>query len=176
MRTTIMTRWLPWLLIGGLLLSFGGCSKNQPMPVAQDPGPSVDHIVVSKTQPSNNFLHKTFTVKIYEEFSFPVPAHIVKPLLHGSFESFAKNANGDLISNQSADVDLLVLNDEEFDDFTHSRQGTATYTVDPSHSQIVTYAVPATVDQPQNYHLVFRNSPGGSHTKLVKADFTISLE
>ena len=171
-----MTRGPARLLLVSLLLSLGGCSKNQPTPEAQDQGASVDHIVVSKTPPSNNFLHKTFAVKTYEEFAFPVPAHIVKPMLHGSFVSFAKNRNGDLLCNQSADVDLLLLNDEEFDDFEHSRQGTATYTLDPSHSQIVTYAVPATVDRPQTYHLVFRNSPGGSHSKLVKADFTISLE
>lgn len=170
-----MTRKLPWLLASGLLLSFSACSKSQPTPDADQPT-SVDHIVVSKPQPANNFLHKTFTVKTYEEFAFPVPAHIVKPMLHGSFESFAKNANGDLISNQTADVDLLVLTDEEFDDFVHSRQGTATYTVDRAHSQSLTYHVPATVDQPQNYHLVFRNSPGGPHSKLVKADFTISFE
>jgi len=43
-------------------------------------------------------------------------------MLHGSFVSFAKNRNGDLLCNQSADVDLLLLNDEEFDDFEHSRQ------------------------------------------------------
>jgi|HubBroStandDraft_6_1064221.scaffolds.fasta_scaffold115773_1 hypothetical protein len=171
-----MTRGLLWLLIAGLLLSQGACSKKQPAQEVQDEGTSVDHIVVSKTPPSNNFLHKTFTVTAYEESSFSVPAHIIKPVLHGSFVSFAKNKNGDMLSNQSADVDLLLLNDEEFDDFTHNRQGTATYTLDPSHSQAVTYAVPATVDRPQTYHLVFRNSPGGSHSKLVKADFTISLE
>ncbi len=166
----------PGLLVAGLLLGFVGCSKSQPAPEVQDQGASVDHIVVSKTQPANNFLNKTFPVKTYEEFSFPVPAHMVKPVLHGSFVSFAKNKNGDLLSNQSADVDLLLLTDEEFDDFAHSRQGTATYTVDPSHSQRVTFAVPATVDRPQTYHLVFRNSPGGAHSKVVKADFTLSLE
>jgi hypothetical protein len=162
-----MVRKLPWLLVAVLLWSLAGCSKSQPAPDAtQDQGASVDHIVVSKTPPSTNFLNKTF----------PVPAHTIRPMLHGSFVSFAKNKNGDLLSNQSADIDLLVLNDEEFDDFSNSRQGTATYTVDPAHSQTVTYAVPSTVDRPQTYHLVFRNSPGGAHSKLVKADFSISLE
>jgi hypothetical protein len=171
-----MTKRLPWLLIAALLLSLAACSKSQPEADAPDQAASVDRIVVSKTHPPNNFLHKTFAVKTSEEFAFQVSNHSVKPVLHGSFVSFAKNKTGDLLSNETANVDLLILNDEEFEDFSHSKQGSATYTVDPAHTQTVTYALHPTVNDPENYHLVFRNSPGGARGKLVKADFTITFE
>jgi hypothetical protein len=171
-----MTRLLLWLLIGALLLSLAACSKSQPERDAPNQAPSVDHVVVSKSQPPNNFLDKTFAVKASEEFAFQVPSHSVKPVLHGSFVSFAKNKSGDLLSNETANVDLLILNDQEFDDFSHSKQGSATYSVDPANSQTVTYTLHPTVDNAENYHLIFRNSPGGAHSKLVKADFTISFE
>ncbi len=173
-----MTRYFAWLVVGStLLVCFSGCSRNQPAQESQ-PGAadSVDHVVYTKPVPPVNFLHNTFTVKTYETFDFSVPAHIVRPVLHGSFESFAKSSKCDLLSNQSADIDLLLFNDQEFDDFTHSRQGSASYTVEPAHSQSVDYSVTSTVAQPQKYHLVFRNSPGGAHSKIVKADFTISFE
>jgi hypothetical protein len=174
-----MTRQLPWVLIGALLLSLAACSKSQPDPNAQgapDQGASVDHVVLSKAAPPNNFLHQTFAVKASEEFAFQVPSHSVKPVLHGSFVSFAKSKAGDLLSNETANVDLLILNDQEFDDFSHSKQGSATYTVDPAHSQTVTYTLHPTVNDAEDYHLVFRNSPGGARSKLVKADFTVTFE
>jgi hypothetical protein len=171
-----MTRRLPCLLIGALLLSLAACSKSQPEPDATEQPASVDHIVVSKSQPPNNFLHKTFALNTSEDFPFRVPSHSVKPALHGSFVSFAKNKSGDLLSNETANVDLLILNEQEFDDFSHSKQGIATYTVDPAHRQTVTYTLHPAVNDPENYHLVFRNSPGGARSKLVKADFTISFE
>jgi hypothetical protein len=174
-----MARRLQCLLIGALLLSFAACSKSQLEPETQDSpdqGASVDHVVLSKAPPPNNFLHKTFAIKTSEDFPFQVPSHSVKPTLHGSFVSFAKNKSGDLLSNETANVDLLILNDQEFDDFSHSKQGSATYTVDPSHSQTVTYTLHPTVSDAENYHLVFRNSAGGARSKLVKADFTVSFE
>jgi hypothetical protein len=173
-----MTKRLPWFLLV-VLLSLAACSKSQREPDSQDApdqSASVDHVVLSKAPPPNNFLHNTFAIKTSEEFAFQVPSHCVKPVLHGSFVSFAKNKTGDLLSNETANVDLLILSDQEFDDFSHSKQGSATYTVDPTHSQTVTYTLHPTVNDPGNYHLVFRNSPGGARSKLVKADFTISYE
>lgn len=172
----MMARRLPWLLIGGLLLSLNSCSKPRSDPEVQEQPASVDRIAVAKPLPPNNFLHKTFAVETYQEFIFSVPAHVIKPVLQGSFVSFARNKSGALLSNGSADVDLLLLNDVEFEDFSNSKQGTATYTLDPSHSQTVAYRVLGTVDQQQTYHLVFRNSPGGARSKLVKADFTVSFD
>jgi hypothetical protein len=171
-----MTRKCLFILAIGLLSFFGACSKSQPDVENQNQLAPIDHVGASKPLAPINFLHKTFTVKTHEAFEFNVPAHIIRPALRGTFESFAKNAAGDLLSNQNADVDLLILNDQEFDDFLHNRQGHATYTVDPSHSQTVTYAVHSTVVDAQKYHLVFSNSPGGARIKLVKADFTVSFE
>jgi hypothetical protein len=171
-----MRRGFPWLLTGALLLLPTGCSKSRPVAEGQDRPATVDHIVASKPQPPNNFLHKTFTVRTDAEFAFTVPAHIVKPVLQGSFVSFAKNKSGDLLSNRSADVDVLLLNDQEFNDFSQSKQGTATYTLEPSYGQSVAYRILGTIGDPQTYHLIFRNSPGGAPSKLVKADFTVSFE
>lgn len=173
-----MNRTLSWLGIGGLLLAVcgSGCSKKEAPPAAPDTSAAIDHIVVSPPKPPKTVVHKTFQVKKYEAFDFVVPAHTITPKLEGSFQSFVKSNSENIVSNETADVDLLLLNEQEFDDFAHGKQGTATYTADPSHSQAVEVALASTVDQPRTYYLVFRNPPGGARTKFVKADFTASFE
>lgn len=160
-----------WLM-SALLLVVGGCSRKQE---PQEAVAAVDRIVASTPRPPNNFLHKTFPVTAYVKFEFEVPPHVINPRLHGSFQSFVKGSGG-LISNESANVDMLLLNENEFEEFARGRQGSATQTVDPSYSQAVDFALSSTLGEPEKYYFVFRNSPGGSRTKIVKADFTVSFE
>jgi len=121
-------------------------------------------------------VHAVFPVNKYAQFAFVVPPHQAYPRVHGDFRSFTKRRDPDSTSDKTADVSLMLLNDKEFNDFLQGQQGSATYTLDPAHSQLVDWRVPTTYDQPQQYHLVFSNSDGGAKTKFVKADFTVSFE
>jgi len=134
-----------------------------------------DHVALDGPAKPKNFLHAVFPVANYSQFVFVVPPHQMSPRLHGDFRSFTNPGDPDSSSNNAANVDLMLLNEQEFDDFVHGRPGNATYELDSSHSQIVDYVVPATRDQAREYHLVFQTSSGG--TKIfVKANFTVSFE
>jgi hypothetical protein len=174
----ITNRTLSWLAISGLLLAISGsgCSKKETAKAPPAASATIDHVVISPPKPPKSVVNKMFPVKNYEAFDFVVPAHTFAPKLEGSFQAFVKGSSDNIVSNETADVDVLLLNEQEFDVFTHGKQGTATYTADPSHSQTVEVALAATVEEPRTYYLVFRNPPGGPRTKFVKADFTARFE
>jgi hypothetical protein len=70
---------------------------------------------------------------------------------------------------------LLLLNQQEFDEFLHGQPQSVTYELDSSHNQLVDWRVPMTYGEPQTYHLIFGNSEGAG-IKFVEADFTVSFE
>jgi hypothetical protein len=96
--------------------------------------------------------------------------------LRGTFRSFTNRSDPDSTSDRSADVDVMVLNEEEFNQFLHGQPQSVTYELDPSHNLKVDLRVPTTFTDPQKYYLVFSNSDGGTKTKFVEADFTVSFE
>jgi len=134
-----------------------------------------DRVDISPFPEPNHFLHKVFAVRNYTQFPFVVPPNIVNPKLRGNYRSFIKGSGFDPARSKAADVDLALLNEQEFADFANGRPGSATYEIDSSHDQAVDYAVPPTHGHPQPYHLVFRN-PARSGTRFVDADFTVSFE
>jgi hypothetical protein len=168
-----MLKNLSGVLVGGLLLASIGCSKNAP---PKEAPVEVDRLVHLSANPPKNFLHQTFQVQGYKAFEIVVPPHAARPRMHGTFQSFVINDTGSMVSNESANLDLVLLNEEEFAEFHTGRQGTATYTLDPSYDQMVDFALASTLDQPRTYYLVFRNPPGGPKVKFVKADFTASFD
>jgi len=135
---------------------------------ARPPG---DHVVLVATAKPQNFLRGVFAVADYSQFSFLIPPHQVSPKLQGNFRSFSNRASPD---SSSAKVEVMLLNEQEFDDFQHHRIGSATYESESS-SQRMDYAMPATYDGTRQYHLVFQN-PTGRKEIFVKADFTITFE
>jgi len=153
------------------LLILAGCNKPQAKPTVGN----LDRVNTNRVEPIN-FLHKTFTVKKYAQFSFEVPVHTAIPRLHGTFKSFVRRQGDDNLSDDSTDVDFLLLSTDQFDDFSRgSGDGTAIYTVDPTHDHEVEYMLPPTQDQPVKYYVVFRNSPGGAALKYVEADFSLNF-
>jgi len=160
------------LLIGALLMfAASACQKKKP---PAEEMLSVDRVAPSPVGTSQSILHKTFAVTKSAAFPFEIPAHAAIPHLHGSFKSYTK-----LVSIQSADesanVDFLILTQDQYDDFVHGRAGEALFSADASHDQDVNVTLPASQDQPQKYYLIFRNSPGGEAKKLVQADFTVDF-
>ena len=157
--------------------------KQQPKPLPAKPEVietreplRVDHPVYLLSEESKNFLHRVFPVKKYAQFAFVVPPHQGHPTLRGVFQSFTNRDDPNSTSDRTADVDLMLLNDQEFDQFRHGQLESATYELDPAHNQTVDWGVPASFGEPQKYHLVFSNSDGNTGIKFVKADFTVSFK
>jgi hypothetical protein len=168
-----MYRSLIAFLVAGMLASLPGC-KPKPAPTKESLNP-LDHVDASRAKPIN-FLHKTFTVKKYAQFAIEVPPHTVIPRVHGTFRSFVPRAGDDDLSDDSTDVRFLLMNAEQFHDYSHGRGGgTALYTVEATHDHEVEFVLPPTQDAAERYYVVFVNSPGGAAVKSVAADFTLSF-
>jgi hypothetical protein len=137
---------------------------------------SIDHPVYIQPGKSKHLLHNIFSVNNHAQFAFLVPPHQDDTRLRGNFRSFTKRSDPDSTSDRTANVDLMLLNEQEFNEFLHGQPQSVTYELDPSHNQMVDWRVPTTYGESQTYHLVFSNSAGGTKTKFVEADFTLSFE
>jgi hypothetical protein len=83
---------------------------------------------------------------------------------------------GASIGGQPADMNLLLLDEQGFNDFLHGETGSPTDAAGPSNSQQVEWGLTSTFDQPSKYYLVFVNPADGQQTRFVQADFTVSFE
>jgi hypothetical protein len=156
------------------IFPLAACNKSQPAPTPTTIN-SLDHVDSGRVNPIN-FLHKTFTLKKSASFDFQVPAHTALPRLHGTFQSSVPRTGGDPLSNDTANVDLVLLNADQYADFSkgHS-EATALYTVEPTHDHEVDFLLSPTQEDSVTYYLVFRNSPGGAPSKQVQADFSLTF-
>jgi hypothetical protein len=144
-------------------------------PISHRAGAS-DHTGESPVGTSNAILHQTFAVAGIVNLPFEVPAHASNPQLRGTYRSFLKQGvkqAGGQLSEAAGDVEFLVLNQRQYDDFLNGRQGEAVFSVEDAHDQEVNAGLPPTFDQAAKYYLVFRNN---SHAKtVVQADFRIDF-
>jgi hypothetical protein len=162
------------LAAGVLIALLSGCSKQQSAPVKETLNP-LDHVDSSHSKPIN-FLHKTFTVKKFAQFQIEVPPHTVIPRIHGTFKSFVPRAGDDNLSDDTTDVGFLLMNADQFADYSHGHGGgTALYAVEATHDHEVEFVLPPTKDDPEKYYVVFVNAPGGVAVKSVEADFSLSF-
>jgi hypothetical protein len=135
---------------------------------------AIDHVTTPLKDPTAR-VRERFAVRTYQGFLFIVPPRTIHPELHGSFRSMVAG-HGALPSGHRANIQLLLLNQQEFDNFAHGREETATFTNDPSDGGRVDWALASPMFEAQKYYLIFRNSPQASSTKIVDADFTLSFE
>jgi hypothetical protein len=157
------------VLLAGLFIISAAC--NQPAaPPVERPLPS-DRVHPSPVGSAQTVLEKTFAVKGTVSFPFQVPAHAVRPHLHGIFESFLREVHG--TSDDTANVDFLIVNQEQYEDLRSNRPSEALMSVEASHNQAVNYDLPASEDQPVKYYLVFRSSDAGKIGKVVEANFRV---
>jgi hypothetical protein len=133
-----------------------------------------DHIAPSPVGTRAAIVHKTFAVTSTAQFLFEVPPHAASPQLHGTYHSFPKNS-GPQSGDESGDIDLLLMNDQQYTDFLSGRPTDVVYSVDSSHDQDVSLGLPTTEDLPVRYYLVFRNNPSNPGKKVVQADFRIDF-
>ncbi|MGA2921358.1 MAG: hypothetical protein ABSE28_09650 [Candidatus Sulfotelmatobacter sp.] len=166
-------RFLPLLLVGALFFFVASCQKKNP-PAREEAVPTWDRVAPSPAASSQTVLHKTFSVSTSAMFPFVIPAHTAIPRLHGNYKSFVKQVDTQS-DDDSANVDFLVLTEDQYADFTRGHAGEPLFSADASHDQDVNVSLPPSQDQPQKYYLVFRNSQGGAAKKLVQADFTVDF-
>jgi predicted small lipoprotein YifL len=165
-----MRRRLPVFFVAALILSVTACQKEKPP--AELPLPT-DRVAPSPVGTSQTVLHKTFSVKTSAIFPFDIPPHAVRPHLHGIFESFVREVHG--ASDDSANVDFLIVNADQYADLASNRPSEALFSVEASHNQAVNLDLPASLDQPVKYYLVFRNAAGKGPGKVVEADFHVDF-
>jgi hypothetical protein len=157
------------VLIAGLFLVGVACNK-QAAPATQRLLPS-ERVNPSPAGTSQIVLEKTFAVKSTVTFPFQVPAHAVRPHLHGIFESFLRQVHG--TSDDTANVDFLIVNEDQYQDLVSNRPSEALMSVEGSHNQAVNFDLPASQDKPVKYYLVFRSSDAGKIGKVVEANFRV---
>jgi hypothetical protein len=174
MNETMRPR-LPVIFVAALILATSGCEKKK-APVAEEVPLPMDRVAPSPAGTTQSILHKTFTVSTSVNFPFEIPAHASMPRLRGTYSSFTKRLSVESKDkDDSANVDFLILNEDQYADFVHGHQGEALFSADSSHDQDVNVRLPASQDQPRKYYLVFRNTPGGEAKKFVQADFTVDF-
>ena len=166
----MLKRSLPCMVAAVLFLAASSCEQK-----AAAPPPTIshsEHVAPSPVGTDQNVLQKTFALKTSVVFPFEIPAHAVRPHLHGLYTSFVGDVHGD--SGGAANLDFLVLNDDQYGDFQHGRPSEALFSVEASHNQAVNFDLPASMDQPVKYYLVFRSSSGESK-KTVEANFNVDF-
>src|SRR5258708_1105271 len=152
------------------LVTCCGCNKESPKePVAVSPS---DRVAPSPVGTSQIILEKTFSLKSSATFPFEIPAHAVQPHLHGIFESFAGQLHG--ASDDSANVDFLIMNEEQQTALANDHPSEAIFDVEASHNQAINFDLPASMSRPVKYYLVFRNS-SGKGSKVVEANFRVDF-
>jgi hypothetical protein len=166
-----MKKWT-YLLLTALLISSAACNKKKEQEAVSD----LNRVVKTPTLPPQRIVHKLLTIKKYETIKFEVPPHCRNPRLHGNYESFRYRDDGGRSSDEIADIDLLLLDEQQYDDFTRGPSDSVTRSVQEAFRQEVDWALPSTSVEARIYYLVFSNSTGTPKTKLVDADFTLSFE
>ena len=161
------------LWLAAILLLFVACNKSKLQPETAS-----EHMVQSAVPPEQHFLHKTFSIQKYESFELQVPSHCLRPRLHGDFRSYRYGDQGNRASDEAADIDVLLLDEQQFNDFSHgSGPGEApTRSTQNAYEQQIDWALPSSFENPRKYYLIFNNATGKPKTKIVEADMTLSFD
>ena len=134
------------------------------------PVPALDLVDASPASGPHHLLHRRFSLRSYQGFRFVVPAHALHPRLEGTFRALPKSDG-----QSSTNVDVMLLNKQEFEDLLHQQGGTASFSAAGPDGE-VDWTLSPTFSESQNYYLVFRNSSEKSAAELVDVDFTISFQ
>jgi hypothetical protein len=133
-----------------------------------------NHVGGSPVGTSNEILHQTFGVAGVVSLLFEVPAHAATPHLRGTYRSFVKQA-GTESRDATADVEFLLLNEQQYGDFLAGRASEAVFSAEDAHDQEVNTSLPPTINKPAKYDLVFRNNSHSGGKKFVQADFQLDF-
>jgi len=148
------------------------CTNQTPRPPASSVVPS-DHVAPSPVGTTQTILQKTFNLKSSATFPFEIPAHAMQPHLHGMFLSFVGQVHG--TADETANISFLIMNEAQNEAFISDRPSEAVFSVEDSHNQAVNFDLPASMNKPVKYYLVFRNAEGSKSSKVVEADFRVDF-
>lgn len=158
------------VVIIGAALFLAGCTKEAPPARTIIP---TDRAAPSPVGTTQNVLAKTFNLKTTATFPFEIPAHAAQPHLHGVFQSFAGQAHG--ASDETANIDFLILNEEQHTEIVGNHPSEALMSVENSHSQAINFDFPPSMNNPVKYYLVFRNTEGSKSPKVVETNFRLDF-
>jgi hypothetical protein len=162
---------LPGIVIA-ILMTTLACNKTPQGQTTAVPEPMVKSVV----PPEQHVLQKTFSLQKYESFEMQVPPHCMSPRLHGNFKSFRYSDQGNRASDEAASIDMLLLDEQQFNDFAHGSGDTTTRSTQSVYQQQIDWALPSSYENPLKYFLVFNNATGKPRTKIVEADLTLSFD
>ena len=146
------------------------CDKKKDAPVNTNPDIS-RQLVKQQTQPIA-VLDKTFDLKISATFPFEIPPNSTHPHLHGVFQSFLGNSHQ---SGEASNIDFVVMNEEQEENFANNRPSESLFSAEASHSQAVNFDLPPSYGQPVKYYLVFENSQNNKTNKSIQANFRVEF-
>lgn len=160
---------LKMFFVGALSFASISCQKQ----AAPEPIAHFEHVAPSPVDTNQTVLEKTFSLKKSATFPFEIPPHAVRPHLHGIFESFVGQVHGE--SGEAANIDFLILNDAQYSEFTAGHPSEALFSAEGTHNQAVNFDLPASLNQPVKYYLVFRSPASGGARKVVEANFRVDF-
>jgi len=168
-------RWPSFLLMVLSAIVLSGCNhagNQQPT----DNSPSVDHVSQTPHAAPQKVAHGLIKVDKFQKFPFDVPPHVLAPRLRGEFSSFMQGEGGARISDESADVELMVMTEAQCDDFVHKRGAQSVDAIEPSHNHGVKITLPPSEGEPVHYYVVFRRTTEAKNPVWINADLTADFD
>jgi hypothetical protein len=156
------------------ILPIVACSRKPARDTDQDA--AMDRVSQSPKLDPQRVSHGLSKLDKLQRLAFEVPPHQLTPRLTGSFSSFMQGTGGARVSNESADVELLVMTEDQFDAYTQHRSAESLYAIEPSHDHAVSIALPATQETSVHYYAVFRRANDAKTALWVNTDLTIAFE
>ena len=164
----------PTFVLVTIALLLFGCNKGQKRELNEDS--NLDHVSQGLQLAPQRVAHGISKLDKYEKFSFAVPPHALTPRLRGEFTSFMQGQGGARINDESANVELLVMREEQYDAFSHRTSAESLYAIEPSHDHGVSIALPMSQGTAVRYYLVFRRTTDGKSPIWVKADLAVEFD
>jgi hypothetical protein len=166
-------RIMPALVAVGLLTALA-CNRGPAKEI--NPDTDLDRVSQGPKLPPQRVTHGLTKLDKNQKLAFEVPPHQLTPKLTGSFSSFVQGAGGARISDDSANVELMVMTEDQYEAYTQHRSAESLYAIDPSHDHGVSISLPATQETGAHYFAVFRRDAEGKAPIWVNADLSVVFE
>jgi hypothetical protein len=168
-----MKRPLIPVLVALVLVTVLACNRNTHDLNEDSP---LDRVSQGPKLAPQKVTHGLARLEKSQKLAFEVPPHQLTPRLEGSFTSFVQGAGGARINDESADVELMVMTEDQYDAYIHKRSAESLYAIDPSHDHGVSITLPATQETGAHYYAVFRRNDDAKTPLWVNADLSVVFE
>ena len=167
-----MKRQLISAMVSMALIGILGCNRATH---DLNPDSSLDRVNQGPKLAPQRVTHGLTKVDKSNKLSFDVPAHALAPHLTGTFSSFVQGVGGARISDESADIELMVMTEDQYDAYINHRSAESLYAIEPSHDHSVSISLPTTQDEAAKYYVVFRRNTDGKGALWVNADLSVEF-